>query len=171
MNKKNIKEKGIITAADFQKAFGKSGSNLSLDGSTNRQLELIEQMEVCKFLQRNVDLFMSDLAGFAMRSGAIAYQMRKQDKFQKAEPFPDLYIFDAVGDYNGLVIELKYSHRDIRTVKGKLLRKQHVQRQASMLRRFQSKGYAAGFGCGAEETIKGIQAYLKGECFKKYIYI
>lgn len=171
MNKKQIKEKGIITAAEYQKAFGKGGDNLSLDGATKRQLEQEQQLIICQFLQKNVDLFMSDLAGFAMRSGAIAYQMRKQDKFQKAEPFPDLYIFHAAGGYNGLVIELKYSHRDIRTTKGKLLRKQHVQRQASMLRRFKKRGYAAGFGCGAEETIKGIKAYLKGECFKKYIYI
>ncbi len=65
---------------------------------------------------------------------------------------PDLCLPVKRGDYNGLYVELKRSNGVASDVS---------QAQASWIRSLRKQGYAAGWFKGAEEAIKGIEAYLK----------
>lgn len=65
--------------------------------------------------------------------------------------FPDLFIYESVGKYHGLAIEMK-------ALNGK-----PTMEQLEWLSNLRMKGYAAYIAYGAEQAIRCIEAYMKGE--------
>lgn len=88
-------------------------------------------------------------------------QAAKQKRLQKVKSWPDLTIFEPRHGYHGLVIELK--QEDVRVYKknGQIAKNEHIQSQANVLSKLNSKGYLAVFGIGLQECIKVIDDYLQ----------
>lgn len=65
--------------------------------------------------------------------------------------FPDLFIYEPVGGYHGLSIEMK-----------SLIGKPTAE-QLNWLGELKQRGYAAYIAYGADQAIRIIEAYMKGE--------
>lgn len=65
--------------------------------------------------------------------------------------FPDLFIYEPIGEYHGLAIEMK-------ALNGK-----PTMEQLTWLSDLKARGYAAYIAYGADQAIRIIEAYMKGE--------
>ena len=103
-------------------------------------------------------LFRTDFAaGIKMTIG----QAVKHKKLQKCKAWPDLFIAEKHGNYNGLFIEIKKAKEDIYLKSGAFKNDVHINEQREMLEELRKRGYAAFFGCGFESIIVIINEYLK----------
>lgn len=85
-------------------------------------------------------------------------QAVKQRQLNPERGWPDLFIAEARGGYNGLFIELKA--KDIYKKNGDLRKDDHLAEQAAMLGRLQAQGYRAVFCVGLPATKAAIEEYL-----------
>lgn len=112
------------------------------------------QLAVCKYIAmqyKNV-IFSCDLAsGMKLTMG----QAVKAKKMRSSRGYPDLFIAEPVGIFNGLYIEIKKEGVRVWLKDGSLSKDKHVQEQANMLDKLIEKGYLACFGVGFD-MCKGI---------------
>lgn len=88
-------------------------------------------------------------------------QAAKQKRLQKIKSWPDLTILEPRRGYHGLIIELKQENVQVYKKNGGLVKNEHIQGQAVVLKKLNAKGYLAVFGIGLQECIKVIDDYLQ----------
>lgn len=115
------------------------------------------QKSVCKYLKLQYPdvIFTSESSGLRLTIGQA-----KQAKALRSEAgLPDLMIFEPMGVYKGLFLELKV--KSVWLKDGTLTADKHVREQSEILKRLRMKGYLATFACGFEEAKNIIDWYLK----------
>jgi hypothetical protein len=85
----------------------------------------------------------------------------KAKRMRTSNGFPDLVIYEPVGEFQALFIELKASGTSIVTKDGRLRKDEHLEEQADMHRRLRAKGYAVCFAVGIDAALKVVDAYMK----------
>lgn len=91
---------------------------------------------------------------YCASAGGVRTSMKQAIKMKATgyvKGVPDLQIFEAVGNYHGLLIEIK----DIKGVVSK--------EQKEWIKNLNDRGYYATYCRGYEECIKIIDGYFKGE--------
>jgi len=101
-------------------------------------------------------LFHYDLAGLNL-SKAQAGMMKS---IQGGTGWPDLFIAEPKGRYNGLFIEIKIQGTRLRMLSRDDYTTPHIADQARVIGELLNRGYAACFCCGFNEAQKVIDAYL-----------
>jgi hypothetical protein len=101
-------------------------------------------------------LFMSDtIANLRL----TATQAGRNKKIQKNDfKCPDIIIFEARNDFNGLFIELKIKSPFKKN--GEIFKNEHLEGQLKTIEQLNLKGYKACFSVGFDETKKIIDEYL-----------
>ena len=76
---------------------------------------------------------------------------------------PDIFVFEPVGKYHGLFIEVKREGEELFKKKAfpPEFKSEHLQKQKEMHDRLRSKGYAGGFAIGFDEAKEMIDKYFK----------
>lgn len=90
---------------------------------------------------------------YCASAGGVRTSMKQAIKMKATgyvKGVPDLQIFEAVGNYHGLLIEIK----DIKGVVSK--------EQKEWIKKLNERGYYATYSKGFEATIKVIDDYFKG---------
>jgi hypothetical protein len=102
---------------------------------------------------------MSDTVASLSLTGA---QGRRNKAIQKdGFKTPDLIIFESMGRYCGLFIELKATDDDLFKKRSKDLKNDHVTGQYKSIHDLRAKGYFACFCSGFDETKNVIDTYMK----------
>lgn len=101
-------------------------------------------------------LFNSDMSGVRLPMKLAV----KAAKLRSSRAMPDLAIYHAARDYNGLFLELKRNDARVLLKDGTLSTDQHLQEQAEILMRLGQQGYAATFAVGFDQTKAIIDWYL-----------
>jgi hypothetical protein len=121
--------------------------------------EANEQMLVVQYLKLQYPnvIFNADMSGIKLSIG----QAMKQKKLGMPKGYPDLFIAEPNGTYNGLFIELKKSGLKLKKKDGTWIN-EHIEEQAQMLEKLNQRGYYATFCIGFEEAKQTIDKYFKG---------
>lgn len=117
------------------------------------------QIQVCNYLRLQYPkvLFACDLAsGIKLSIG----QAVKAGRMRQSRGYPDLMIFEARGEYHGLMMELKREGTRIYIRSGGMTMDAHIREQARVLEALTNNGYKAVFAIGFDEAIKIIDEYL-----------
>ena len=104
------------------------------------------QKAVCKYLELKGQLYCGSMGG---QYQTHMSQRIKAKKSGYKKGFPDLFIYQPRGIYNGLAIELK------------LLKGRPTKEQKEWNVRLNSRGYKAVITYGLDETLNEINKYLK----------
>lgn len=104
--------------------------------------------------------FRSDLAGLFFPKG-LAQKAKRLNGGHRA--WPDLLIAEPRGGFHGLFVELKADRGKLCRLNGQLRKNIHIEEQAKVLSCLRESGYMADFFCGYDETVSGIDNYLKME--------
>lgn len=114
---------------------------------------------VCQYLKYQYPdvMFNSDMAGSMKLTIGQAVQIKS---LRSNRGFPDIIIFEARGNYHGLLIELKKDGERIYNKKGECSTP-HILEQSACICRLNQKGYKACFAVGFDEAVKIINEYLK----------
>ena len=115
--------------------------------------------QVCQYLKYqypNVIYRVDFAAGMKMTIG----QAVRQKKLQHGRAYPDLFIAEPNGEYNGLYIELKKYGEKVFTAKGKF-KSPHIKEQYYMLEKLKDKGFMAEFAFGFDNCKYIIDKYMK----------
>jgi len=91
---------------------------------------------------------------YCASAGGVRTSMKQAIKMKATgyvKGVPDLQIFEPVGNYHGLLIEIK----DLKGVVSK--------EQKEWIKKLNDRGYFATYSKGYEATIKVIDDYLKGQ--------
>lgn len=133
-------------------------------------------LDVANYLKLKKLIYRFDLAAdLVLTQGQKAKHKRLQMAYRG---YPDLFICEPVGVYNGLYIELKKDKSEVflkdgitykkatkkvKNAKGAIVEVyDHIQEQLKMQQRLRDKGYCVVFGFGLSDTINKIENYLKG---------
>lgn len=102
--------------------------------------------------------FNVDLSGVPLskKQAGIAKSLRSESGY------PDLFIYNGINGYVGLVIELKAENVTVYKKDGTLVANDHIRKQAAMLGFFRSQGWMAEFGVGFDHAKQIIDEYLGG---------
>lgn len=114
------------------------------------------QKSVCNYLKLQYPdvIFTSESSGIKLTMGqAVQAKALRSDS-----GLPDLMIFEPMGAYKGLFIELKV--KSVWLKDGTLTIDKHVREQSEILKRLRAKGYLATFACGFDEAKEIIDYYL-----------
>ena len=106
------------------------------------------QKAVCKYLDLNNILYCGSMGGNYQPHMS---QRIKAKKSGYKRGFPDLFIYEPIGKFHGLAIELKTGYN--RATKEQLWWRNELNK----------KNYVAEICYTLEETIKVIETYLKGD--------
>lgn len=131
-----------------------------------KQPEWHEQLMFCKYIAAKypeIDYF-SDLSS----AGKLTKYMQSIVTILKSRSgWPDTKIFEPVGTYCGLMIEIKRpadtQSNSIYKLDGSFKANPHVENQADMHRRLRRKGWVVEFASGATEAINILEKYLRGD--------
>ncbi len=106
------------------------------------------QKTVCKYLDLNNILYCGSMGGQyqVFRSQRIK---AKQTGYKRG--FPDIFIYEPVGKWHGLAIELKVGYN------------KPTKEQLYWRNELNKRGYVAEICNGLDETIEVINNYLKGK--------
>lgn len=122
------------------------------------------QKSVCKYLKVQYPdvIFTSESSGLRLTIGQSI-----QAKAMRSEAgLPDLMIFEPMGVYKGLFLELKV--KSVWLKDGTLTIDKHVREQSEILKRLRAKGYLATFACGFDEAKRIIDWYLDAKISDTY---
>ena len=121
--------------------------------------EANEQMLLVQYLKLQYPnvIFNADMSGIKLSIG----QAMKQKKLGMPKGYPDLFIAEPNGTYNGLFIELKKSGLKLKKKDGTWIN-EHIEEQALMIDRLLERGYYATFCIGFDEAKQTIDNYFKG---------
>jgi hypothetical protein len=116
--------------------------------TVNQNTEYQLQKTVCKYLDLNNILYCGSMGGQyqVFRSQRIK---AKQTGYKRG--FPDLFIYEPVGKWHGLAIELKVGYN------------KPTKEQLYWCNELNKRGYVAEICNGLDETIEVINNYLKGK--------
>jgi len=119
------------------------------------------QSQVCKWLKIQYPdmIFFSDFAaGIKLTIGQANIRSIQACRGK----YLDLTILEPIGNFKGLIIEIKRDKSDLFLVDGITLKSDHVREQYDMILRLRAKGYAADFGVGFDDVAGMVQKYMKG---------
>ncbi len=104
------------------------------------------QKAICKYLDLQNILFCGSMGGQyqVFRSQRIKAKMTGYKK-----GFPDIFIYEPVGKYHGLAIELKVGYN------------KPTKEQIEWCNKLNQKGYLAKICTGIDEALEVINQYLK----------
>ena len=74
--------------------------------------------------------------------------------------WPDLFIAEPRGTFNGLYVELKKSRDEVYRRDGAMRKSAHLERQVEIHEKLRDRGYAVVWGFGVIDACKKIEAYL-----------
>ena len=123
-----------------------------------KQSEKQLHSQVCQYLKIAYPkiIFNTDSSGIKLTIG----QATQLKKLRSGNGFPDIMIFEPVGAFNGLFLELKAEGTKIFKRDGTLVN-EHLNEQYEMICKLREKDYAAYFAVGFDQAIKIIDSYLK----------
>jgi hypothetical protein len=121
--------------------------------------EANEQMLLVQYLKLQYPnvIFNADMSGIKLSIG----QAMKQKKLGMPKGYPDLFIAEPNGTYNGLFIELKKSGLKLKKKDGSWIN-EHIEEQAQMYK-LNLRGYYATFCIGFNEAKQTIDNYFKNQ--------
>ena len=102
-------------------------------------------------------IFRSDGAGLNLTIGLA----KKFSQQQSQRAYPDVFIAHPTGDYSGLMIEIKKDSGEVLTKKLGIRNTKHIQEQHAVLKQLNDRGYYAMFGCGIDECMMIVDAYME----------
>lgn len=144
----------------------KSAKAQKVTSEPRKQNEWTEQLVFCKYLKTKYPnlIYRSDLHS----AGAKTVYMQNLVKIlQSGSGFPDTQIYEPVGNYCGLMIELKKKPKtqseSIYLKDGNFKSNEHVFNQAEMHHNLRSKRWCVKFAQGADEAISFFESYMRGE--------
>lgn len=116
---------------------------------------------VCQYLKiRYKDvIFASD---FAAGLKLTRYQAAMQKILKSHRGYPDLFIAQPIGKWNGLFLELKRDGTTVWLQNGELTKDKHVREQYEVITQLRLKGYCANFAIGFDDAKSIIDWYLAG---------
>lgn len=117
------------------------------------------QQQVCSYLRIQYPgvVFRSDFAsGLRLTMG----QAVKHKQLQSARAWPDLFIYEPRGIYQGIALELKREGVKVFKLDGTLRSDPHLQEQAEMLDMLSARGYVARFAVGFDSARTIIDDYF-----------
>lgn len=120
--------------------------------------EAQEHSEVCKFLKKDYPnvLFNTDMSGIRLSIG-----MAKHAKTLRSHNgFPDLFIIEPKGEYNGLFIELKRTGEKLLMKNGTTPVSFHVSEQFAVKLELVKRNFKCEFAIGFEHAKEIINEYL-----------
>ena len=123
--------------------------------------ERLVQNALCKYMDIQYPhvKYRTDKDGQFAKGGALWDKAR-----QKGERgFPDLIIREQVGEYKGLIIELKRDGETVWKKDGTLRKSGHLEEQFGWLEWFKSMGCYTDFAIGFDAGKDLIDRYLKGQ--------
>ena len=103
------------------------------------------QCMICKYLDSKGILYCGSMGGQYQKYHSQRIKMKKSGY---KSGFPDLFIYEPRGKYNGLAIELK-------TLKGRA-----TEKQKDWIKKLNDRGYLASICKGWDEAIKLIDIYF-----------
>lgn len=118
------------------------------------------QTNICQYLKLQYPdvIFSSDFgAGTKLTYG----QARRQKMQSWGRGLPDLAIYQPIGDFKGLFIELKREGTRLKKKNGDWATP-HIAEQAAVLERLNELDYVAAFAVGFDQAKELIDAYLGG---------
>jgi hypothetical protein len=119
-----------------------------------------EQAKLVKYLKSQGLLYRCSPEGIKLSIG-MAVKLKKQGIIVRG--LPDIEIFEPIGSFHGLLIELKRTDFKLRRQNGDLYKDDHVSEQLAMLLALQKKGYAVSFGAGFEHAKQLVESYMSGD--------
>jgi hypothetical protein len=119
------------------------------------------QKLVCFWLRKNFPnlIFFSDLSGVPLHP----YVAKKIRDLKCGVGIPDLWIIKKVGQYSGLVLEIKTQKNTPFIKNGSLSKNKHIQEQSEVLKKLDKEGFYTCFSVGYMATQKLISDYLADE--------
>lgn len=93
-------------------------------------------------------LYSTDLGGVRLSIGSA----KKVARLRKRKGFPDLFIYEPVGKYSGLAIELKTKSGSV------------SEDQTWWLKELEQRGYKVGIGRGFDNAKTLVDMYMRGMC-------
>ena len=116
------------------------------------------QKAVCRYLKLKYPnvMFVSDAGGVRLTKG----QAISMKEMRSHRGWPDLFIAEPRGIWNGLFIELKREGERVYLKDGSLSNNAHIQEQDAVLTELGFRGYKAVFAVGIDEAMKVIDDYL-----------
>jgi len=114
------------------------------------------QKSVCNYLKLQYPdvIFTSESSGVRLTIG----QAKAAKAVRSESGLPDLMIFEPMGVYKGLFIELKA--KSVWLKDGTLTTDKHVREQSEIMKRLRAKGYFAMFACSFDEAKRLMDWYL-----------
>jgi len=116
-------------------------------------------MMICNYLRTAHPqvMFHTDYAaGLKLSMG----QAMRNRKLQSGSGWPDLFLPEPRGHYNGLFLEIKTEGTRVFLKNGKISSDPHLQVQAAVLEALGKRGYSALFAVGFDEARRIIDEYL-----------
>lgn len=116
--------------------------------------------QICDYLRLAYPkvMFISESSGLRVSQGLAA----KLKRVRSNHVHLDLYILKPMGEYHGLILELKAKRIHRKDDQTKLLKDDHLADQQQTIDRFNKLGYMASFAVNFAETKKIIDNYLNG---------
>lgn len=117
------------------------------------------QKSVCDYIKMQYPkvLFTSDASGVRLTMG----QAVKMKNMKSCAGWPDLFIAEPRGKYNGLFIELKKEGEKIFKKDNETPKSDHIADQIEMIQKLKDRNYFADFSIGFNWAKEIIDWYLK----------
>lgn len=146
-------------------ATGRITGSMPKEPKKKKQPEWHEQLVFCRYIKGKypeIDFF-SDLSS----AGKLTPYMQSIVTQLKSRPgWPDTRIYEPIGKYCGLMIEVKRpvltQADNIYKLDGELKASPHVEYQDYMHERLRKKGWVVEFAAGADIAIGILERYLAG---------
>lgn len=115
---------------------------------------------LCNYLRTNYPdaIFTSDLSGVRLPMGLA----KKVKPLKSSRGIPDLIVLYPVGNYHGLLMELKTEDAKVLKADGTLYADDHLAEQLKVITQLRTYGYAAFFVRGFAAGRQCIQDYMTG---------
>lgn len=119
------------------------------------------QLRLCQWmrLQHKGLLWRSDYASGLRLS---IPQARRHASLQSGRAWPDWCLYEPVGFFSGLALEIKKDGVKLFTKAGKPY-SPHIAEQAAVLEALRERGWAACFVVGLDEAMETVTSYLNGQ--------
>lgn len=89
-------------------------------------------------------------------------QARKQKALNPHRGWPDMFIAESNGHFNGLFIELKKEGVAVFKKDGTIRKDKHLEEQYAMLKSLANRGFAATFCIGLDQFREVVDLYMGG---------
>jgi hypothetical protein len=113
--------------------------------------------QVCRYLKLQYPnvMYNTDLSGIKLTIG----QAVKLKNLRSFRGFPDIIIYEPIGNCHGLFVELKRDGERLRKMNGNFV-SEHIQEQHECMQQLEKRGYACAFAIGFEQAKEIIDKYL-----------